>query len=132
MRFPILRNSRTLRPSTLASGGSTLRSRNGLASRTCSMGSPTMRGSSAVMYAEMSGSSGITECSVIEVWRPFIFLNGVAAVNNDELAGDVGGGLRGEKRDRGGDFVRAARATHRGISSGDDLVFRRRSRLNPA
>ena len=59
IRFPIRRNSRTVLPSAALSGGSTLRSKNTEPSRTCSSVCPTMRSSSAVMYAEMSGSSGM-------------------------------------------------------------------------
>jgi len=46
-------------PGVIAAGGSTVRTRKGLASRTRLSGWPTMRGSSALMYAEISGSSGM-------------------------------------------------------------------------
>ena len=49
IRLPMRRTSRTMRPSALASGGCTVRSRKALASRTRSSGCPTMRGSSALM-----------------------------------------------------------------------------------
>ncbi len=49
IRFPIRRNSRTMRPSALVTGGCTVRSRKTLASRTRLIGCPTMRGSSALM-----------------------------------------------------------------------------------
>src|SRR5712664_2975461 len=59
IRFPIRRNSRTVRLSTFVMGGCTVRSRKGLVSRTRSIGSPMMRGSRALMYAAISGSSGM-------------------------------------------------------------------------
>ena len=59
IRFPIRRNLLTTRPSAHASGGSTVRSRKGLPRRTRSSGWPTIRFSSARMYAVMSGNSGI-------------------------------------------------------------------------
>ena len=48
-----------MRPSTLATRGCTVRSRKALARRIPSSGWPTMRGSSALIYATISGSSGM-------------------------------------------------------------------------
>ena len=59
IRFPIRRTPRTTRPSTSPIPGSTVRNKKALPNRTRSSGCPTMRGSSALMYAEMSGSSGM-------------------------------------------------------------------------
>src|ERR1700722_19718561 len=70
--------------------------------------------------------------SVVKIGGAFVFLDGVAAVDDDELAGDVGGCFRSEKRDSGSDFVRTARATHWSISACDDFAICRRSRFNPA
>ena len=78
--------------------------------------------------AELPGSAR----SVVQIRRAFVFLDGVAAVDNDELAGDIGGRFRCEKRDGGGDFVRTARATHRSVSACDDFVICGRSGFNPA
>jgi hypothetical protein len=55
------RNSRTVRPSTSAKTGVTVRSRKGLASRTRCIGWLTIRVSRALMYAAISGSSGMTD-----------------------------------------------------------------------
>jgi hypothetical protein len=49
MRLPMRRNSRTTRPSTLPTGGRTVRSRKALATRTCSSVCPMIRGSNAVI-----------------------------------------------------------------------------------
>ena len=70
--------------------------------------------------------------SVVKIRRAFVFLNGVTAVDYDELAGDVGGWFRGEKCDSRGDFVGSARATHGSISAGDDFVIWGRGGCNPA
>src|SRR2546422_6212785 len=59
MRLPIRRTSRTARPSTLATGGCAVRSRKAFPSRTRWSGCATMRGSRAVIYATISGSSGM-------------------------------------------------------------------------
>src|SRR5258706_5803609 len=59
IRLPIRRNSRTVRLSTFVMGGCTVRSKKGLVSRTRSIGWPTIRGSRALMYAAISGSSGM-------------------------------------------------------------------------
>jgi len=58
MRFPIRRNRSTTRSSALVREGWTVRNRNGLFSRTRSNFCPTTRGSSAMRYAQISGSSG--------------------------------------------------------------------------
>ena len=49
----------TLRPSASEADGSTVRSKNGVAIRTCSSVCPRIRGSRALRYAVMSGSSGM-------------------------------------------------------------------------
>jgi hypothetical protein len=49
IRLPIRRSSRTRRPSTLVIGGRAVRSRNGLASRTRSIGRATTRSSNALI-----------------------------------------------------------------------------------
>jgi hypothetical protein len=54
------RNSRTIWPSAAESGGSAVRNRKTLASLICLRGWPTMRGSMALIYAAMSGSSGMS------------------------------------------------------------------------
>ena len=59
MRLPMRRSSRTVRPSTAVMGGSAVRRTKTLCRRTRSSVRPRMRGSSAVRYAVMSGSSGI-------------------------------------------------------------------------
>src|SRR5262245_28782967 len=58
MRFPSRRRPVTFRPITAVSGGSTVRSRNGLFTRTRPRRSPTTRVASAAMYTSTSGSSG--------------------------------------------------------------------------
>src|SRR5713101_6921873 len=60
--------------------------------------------------------------SVILIGRAFVLLEGIAAVNDDQLAGDVRGGFGGEKRNRSGDFLRTAGAADGSISSRDDFV----------
>src|ERR1700732_4129986 len=45
--------------------------------------------------------------SVVRLGRAFVLLQRVAAVNDEQLSGDVGGGFGGEKRDRSSDFVGA-------------------------
>lgn len=55
--------------------------------------------------------------------RAFVLLEGIAAVNNDQLARNVGGRFAGEKRDSRGDFVRAAGAANGSVSSGDDFML---------
>src|SRR5713101_2297796 len=60
--------------------------------------------------------------SVVQIGRAFVLLEGIAAVNDDQLAGDVGGGFGGEKRDGCGDFVRTAGAADRSISTRDNFV----------
>src|SRR4029077_11774771 len=42
--------------------------------------------------------------SIVQIGRALVLLQRVAAVDDEQLAGDVGGGFRGEKRDRCGDF----------------------------
>ena len=56
--FPMRSRPATRRPDASASGGATERSTNGFPRRTASRVRPTTRGSSAVMYASRSGSSG--------------------------------------------------------------------------
>src|ERR1700686_195632 len=60
--------------------------------------------------------------SVVQIGRAFVLLESIAAVNDDQLAGDVGGGFGGEKSDGSGDFVRTAGAPDGSISAGDDFV----------
>src|SRR5579863_9829200 len=59
MRLPIRRSPFTRRPSACEMGGCTVRNRNALVRRILSSGCPTRRGSSAAMYAVMSGNSGM-------------------------------------------------------------------------
>src|SRR5438477_7053452 len=66
MRFPMRLRATTLRPTAAASGGSTVRSSEGLTMRTRSSGWPTMRGASASRYIVMSGSSGIAGCYLLK------------------------------------------------------------------
>src|ERR1700738_5318179 len=49
--------------------------------------------------------------SVVGLGRAFVFLESVAAVNDEQLSGDVGSGFGGEKHDSSCDFVGAAGAT---------------------
>src|ERR1700688_4365479 len=70
--------------------------------------------------------------SVVLTGRPFVLLQGIAAVNDEQLAGDVRGGFGGKKRDRRGDFVRTAGAAHGSISTRDDLMCTGGRSFDPA
>jgi len=78
-RLPTRRRLRTVRPSAQDSGGSAVRSRNALAKRTLSSGCPTIRASRALIYAEMSGNSGIEWNELASACGP------VRAGNSSEL-----------------------------------------------
>ena len=60
--------------------------------------------------------------SVVQIGRAFVLLDGVAAVNDDQLAGDIGGRFGGEKRDSCGNFVGTTGAADGSISTSDDFV----------
>ena len=60
--------------------------------------------------------------SVIKRGRSFVLLKGIAAVDDNQLARDVGGGFGSKKGDRRSDLVRAARAADRSISARDCLL----------
>src|SRR3989475_3138285 len=66
MRFPMRLRATTLRPTAAATGGSTVRSSEGLTMRTRSRGWPTIRGASASREIVMSGSSGIAGCYLLK------------------------------------------------------------------
>src|SRR5580700_6036666 len=70
--------------------------------------------------------------SVVLIGWPFVLLQGIAAVNDDQLAGDVGGGFGGEKRDSSGDLVGAAGAAHGSISTRGDFVHAGGRSFDPA
>src|SRR5260370_4282356 len=60
-----------------------------------------------------------------EVSGTFVFLQDIAAVDNQDLAGDVGSFRRGEKANRGGAFCGRAGAAERRMQRGDFFGFRR-------
>src|SRR6266851_5274353 len=62
----------------------------------------------------------------------FLFLQDVAAIDHQDLSGDVGSFRRGEEANRGGDFVRRAGAAERRMQGGDFLGLRRGCRCDPA
>src|ERR1700737_3507398 len=62
------------------------------------------------------------EMSVVKIGRAFVLLDGIAAVDDNHLAGDVGCGFGSEERDRSGDFVRTAGSADRGILTGNDFL----------
>ncbi len=59
IRFPIRRSSSTRLPATSSRAGSTERTKNGLITRTRSIGRPMILGRNASMYAITSGNSGM-------------------------------------------------------------------------
>src|SRR5216683_3397462 len=70
-----------------------------------------------------TGTISVPLFSVVQSGRAFVLLDGIATVNDDQLAGDIRGGFGGEKCDRGRDFVRAAGAADGSIFTSDDFVL---------
>src|SRR4029077_8145074 len=87
---------------------------------------------SSVVESKLTNSRIIYECGAawrfqqarMKVLGNFLFLQDIAAIDNQDLAGDVGSLGRGQETDRGGDFVGSAGAAERGMKRGDFFRFR--------
>jgi hypothetical protein len=62
------------------------------------------------------------EWSVVKIGRAFVLLDGIAAVDDDHLAGDVGRGFASKERDSSGNFVRTPGTADRRILTSDDFL----------
>src|SRR6202166_3782474 len=72
------------------------------------------------------------ELSVVRIGRSFVFLDGIAAVDDNHLAGHVGCLFTREEGDSSSDFLRTPGAAHRRVSASDNFLLGLRRRFNPA
>jgi hypothetical protein len=76
------------------------------------------------MYSKTSSLRLPVEMSVVKIGWAFVFLDGIATVDDDHLASDVGSGFAREERDSSGDFVRMAGSPDRRVLTSDDFLGR--------
>src|SRR5258707_4873917 len=91
-----------------------------------------LRTGRATPVAPLAKATGHYSRSVVMLGRAFVLLEGIAAVNDQQLSGDVGGRFGGKKHDGSGDFVGAAGTTYGSIFTGDKFRSGRGCGFDPA